>query len=292
LLYLVAALIFNVLVSAILKMFSRYGINSLQAIVTNYCICVVTGCLFTGNMPFTAATLHTSWLPWAVLMGVSFITIFNLTAHCTNVDGMTTTVMASKLSLVIPVICSVLLYNDKLNIGKVTGIMLAFPAVYLSTRSNDKNDKPLNLFWPALLFVLSGSLDTLVNFIQASFLPTADAQAACTIVCFATAGATGIIIVLVLLALKKITFEWKNIIAGICLGIPNFFSIYYLVRGLNSNSFQSSATIPLFNISILVATTLAAMLFFKEKAGKWRLIGLALASLAILLIAFGDIAAA
>jgi drug/metabolite transporter (DMT)-like permease len=286
--YLVATVLFNVVVSAILKLFPRYNINSLQAIVVNYCVCVVTGSVFTGNIPFNATTLNAPWLPWALLMGIAFIAIFNLTAHCTKVDGMTTTVIASKLSLVIPVVFSTLLYHEGSGIAKIMGIALAFPAVYLSTKITDKTGKALSLFWPALLFLFSGGLDTLVNYVQATFLHTRDAQAAATIICFATAGSTGVILVVVLLAMKKITFQWKNIVAGVCLGVPNFFSIYFLVLALNSNIFQSSAAIPVLNISVLVASTLAAILFFREPAGKWRMMGLALAVAAILLIGIGD----
>jgi len=286
--YLVATILFNVLVSAVLKLFPRYDIDALQAIVTNYCVCVITGCIFTGTMPFTAATAHADWLPWALLMGIAFITIFNLTAHCTKVDGMTTTVLASKLSLVIPVLFSVMLYHEHSGMGKIAGILLAFPAVYLSTRAKGENQKPQSLFWPALLFLLSGGLDTLVNYIQATFLHTSEAQGACTIVCFATAGSTGFIIISVLVVMKKVKLQMRNILAGICLGVPNFFSIYFFVKALNSSVFQSSATIPLLNISILVASTLAAMALFKEKANKWRIMGIVLAVVAILLIAYGD----
>lgn len=285
--YLIATVLLNVVVSAVLKLFPKYNINPLQAIVTNYCVCVITGCIFTGQVPFTATTLHSPWLPWALLMGIAFISIFNLTAYCTKIDGMTTTVIASKLSLVIPVVFSVFLYDEHAGTIKIIGILMAFPAIYLATKTKE-NNKAQSLLLPALLFVFSGGLDTLVNYIQTSFLDTPESQAACTIVCFATAGTAGMIIVLVLFAMGRLTFHWKNILAGVCLGIPNFFSIFYLVKALNSNVFQSSATIPMLNISILVASSVAAMLFFREQAGKWRIIGVLLATIAIMLIGFGD----
>ncbi len=286
--YFLATVLFNVIVSAILKLFPRYGVNSLQAIVANYCVCVVTGCIFTGSVPFNDTTIHSDWLPWGLLMGLSFIAIFNLTAFCTRVSGMTSTVIASKLSLVIPVVFSLVLYHEHAGPWKIAGILLAFPAVYLTTKTKDSNNALRAIMWPALLFVFSGGLDTLVNYIQTTFLDSPEKQAACTIICFATAGGTGIIIVSILLMMGKLRFEWKNVAAGICLGIPNFFSIYFFVRTLNANLFQSSATIPLLNISILVASSIAAILCFRESAGKWRITGLVLSLLAIGLIAYGD----
>lgn len=287
-LHLALALLFNVLVSAVLKMFPKYEINALQAIVVNYCTCVLTGWGFTGATPLTLSSLHAPWFLWSVLLGVSFIIIFNLTAYCTKVDGMTTTIMASKLSLIIPVICSVVLYKESLGLIKVAGILLAFPAVYLSTRSGSEEKAAKSLLWPALLFGLSGGLDTLVNFVQTRFLVTPADQAAGTIMIFAIAGLTGTILLGVLSATGKVQFAFKNAIAGVALDIPNFFSIYFLVKGLNSGVFQSSATIPLFNISVLVFASLVAIVFFKERTNKLQIMGLLLATGAILLIALGD----
>ncbi|MBE2287949.1 MAG: DMT family transporter [Chitinophagaceae bacterium] len=201
---------------------------------------------------------------------------------------MTTTIMASKLSLIIPVIASVVLYNESLGLIKVAGILLAFPAVYLSTRAGTDDKAAKSLLWPALLFALSGGLDTLVNFVQARFLSTPADQAAGTIMIFSVAGLTGIILLGVLFATGKVKFALKNVIAGVALGIPNFFSIYFLVKGLNSGVFQSSATIPLFNISVLVFTSVVAIVFFREKTNKLQITGLLLATGAILLIALGD----
>ena len=115
-----------------------------------------------------------------------------------------------------------------------------------------------------------------------------DEQAVYTIYCFSVAGCVGILLVTTLLLLKKITFHWRNIVVGICVGIPNYFSIYFLIRMLNSSFLQSSAAIPVVNIGILVASSLTAIFFFREKVNTLRITGLVLSIIAILLIAFGD----
>lgn len=286
--YLLATIFLNVVLSAVLKLYPRYNIDTLQAIVTNYCVCVVTGCLFLGHIPFSAGTVHTTWFPWAVLTGAAFICIFNLIAYCTRIDGITTTTIANKLSLVIPVVFSFILYHELAGIWKIVGIVLAFPAVYLTSRVKGEDNKVQSIFWPAALFIMSGLSDTLLNYMQYNFLPTADVQSAFTITLFATAACIGIVLVGVLLALGRKQFHVKNIVAGICLGIPNYFSIYFLIRALNSNALQSSAMIPVINIGILVASSLMAIVVFREKTNVLRITGLVLSVLAILLIAFGD----
>jgi drug/metabolite transporter (DMT)-like permease len=286
--YLVATILLNVVISVIFKLFPKYKIDILQAIVANYCVCVITGCISIGHSPFSYATMHANWIPWALVMGLAFISIFNLLAYSTRVDGITTTIIASKLSLVIPVIFSLIVYREHATIAKVAGILLAFPAVYLTTRVEGDDHKPQNLLWPVLIFFGGGFLDTATNYIQLNFLNTTEAEAAYTIFVFAIAASCGLVLIVVLLAMKKITLQWRNLIAGILVGVPNYYSIYYFIRALNSNFLESSASIPVLNIGILAASALTAILLFKEHVNTLRIIGMAMSVIAILLIAFGN----
>ena len=287
-LYLLAAILLNVIISVTFKVFGKYKIDIVQAIVVNYCVCVVTGCVFIGQAPFTLHEVHSAWFPWALLMGVGFIFVFSLLGYSIRVDGITTTTIANKLSLVIPALFSVVLYSERVGLGKIAGIVLAFPAIYLTTRVKGEDNKPQNLLLPALIFVGGGMLDTGMKYVQTHFLASAETQAVYAIYCFATAGGIGIVVVATLLLLKKTKLEWRNIIAGIVIGIPNYFSIYFLIRMLNSDFLQSSAAIPVLNIGIVVASSFTAILFFKEKTNRLRDIGMVLSVIAILLIAFGD----
>lgn len=286
--YLLLTILLNVVISIIIKLFSRFDINALQAIVANYVVCVVTGSLFIGAFPFTGAAFGSVWLPWSLVMGAGFIGIFNLIAYCTRIDGITTTTISNKLSLVIPVVFSLVVYHEHAGVWKIAGILLAFPAVYLTSRVAGDDNKPQNLFWPAILFLGSGTLDTMMNYVQQHYLAAPADQAMYTVFCFSMAGTVGIGIIAARVAMKKIKLHWRNLVAGVCLGIPNYFSIYYFIRALNSDFLQSSASIPVMNIGILVASSLTALLVFKEKANAQRYTGLVLSVIAILLIAFGD----
>jgi drug/metabolite transporter (DMT)-like permease len=286
--YLFLAIFFNVVISAIFKVIPRYNINTFQAIVVNYCVCVITGLLFIGHFPGANETVHTSWFPWALMTGLLFISIFYLLGHSMKVDGITTTIIANKLSLVIPAVFSIIVYKEAAGIGKVAGILLAFPAIFLTAHVKGENGKPQNLLLPVMIFLGGGVLDTLMKYIQLHFLDSTSSQALFAIFCFASAGSIGLLISIFLLALKKTVFHWKNVAAGIIIGIPNYFSIYYLIRMLNSNFLKSSAMIPVFNIAILVASSITALLFFREKLNTYRVFGLLLSVIAILLIAFGD----
>ena len=294
-LYLLITILLNAYLFVAFKIFERYKIDTLQAIVVNYWICVATGSIFLGHFPIGTASLHQPWLWWALLMGASFISIFNLIAWCTKVDGITSTTIANKLSMVIPVGFALWLYSDSMSWSKGLGILLAFPAVYLSNRTKDDTGKTPKLLWPALLFIGSGLLDTLVNYVAHEFFTTGNdiaderGQSIFLIHAFSVAGTIGIVLVSALLIRGKKTFAWKNVLAGILLGVPNYFSIYFLFRLLQSGFLPGSAAIPVNNIGIVLVASLTAILFFKEKAGAARIIGMLLSIAAILLIMLSDL---
>jgi len=292
--YLLLTILLNVLLSVVFKWFERYKIDGLQAIVVNYWVCVITGSFFIGSFPVNATSLSQPWLPWALVMGCGFISVFNLIAYSTRVDGITTTTVANKLSMVIPACFALWLYADKMSLGKGIGILLAFPAVYLSTRTGDNAGKKQSFLLPTLLFLGSGLLDTLVNYIARQYFNTGNdsldnaGQSVYLIHTFSVAGTAGLLLVIVLLLLRKRTFAWKNVLAGCLLGVPNYFSIYFFFRFLQSDFLQSSAAIPVNNIGIVLLSAIVAILFFKEKASPVRILGLLLSVTAILLIAFFD----
>jgi drug/metabolite transporter (DMT)-like permease len=287
--FLIATILLNTVLFIFFKVFPKYKIDTLQAIVANYCTCAVTGSLLLGHYPVTTASVEYAWLPWALLMGAMFISIFNLLAYCTIKDGITTTTIANKLSLVIPVVFSVFLYNETLDAMKIAGILIALPAVYFTTRVPEEGKKGQNIVLPALLFIASGLLDTLVKYVENRFIQDTNTLLVYTVHVFTTASIIGLILVTVQVLRGKMQLRLRNIVAGVLLGVPNYFSIYYLVKLLNSGFMQSSAAIPVNNIGIVVVCAIVAILLFKEKANAMRLIGLVLSIIAIVLIAYKDL---
>lgn len=286
--YLLLTIFLNVLIFALFKLFPKYGVDNLQAIVMNYITCVITGSVFLGSVPLGRAYTSQSWFYWSLLMGVLFIFIFNFIAYSVKKSGLTATTIANKLSLVIPVLFSVGLYHERMNAAKLLGILIAIPAVYFTAKTNEEQARK-NFILPFLLFVISGSLDTLVKYVEHHFLSERDIQSVYLIYVFATAAIIGILIIIIQKQRNSIKLQWKNVLAGILLGIPNYFSMYYFVRLLNDDFLQSSAAIPVNNMGIVLLSSLIAVFVFKEGATKMRIAGLALSILSILLIFYGDL---
>jgi len=290
-LFLLLTILLNAYLSVSFKVFPRFKIDTLQAIVFNYCTCVLTGSVFLGYFPIGAESVQQGWFPWALLMGSLFVSIFNLMGYVTIKESVAISTIANKLSLVIPVLFAVWLYGEPLTPLKISGIILAIPAVWLSVRSRGGMRSKAGFFWPLLLFFGSGFLDTLVNFVTQKYFAEGaqqfqSAQAAYLVHSFAAAASIGLLLLAYLWATGKKTFSWRNVWAGIIIGIPNYFSIYYLIRLLNSGFMATSSAIPVVNIGIVLTASVAAILLFRESTSRQRLAGIALSVISILLIAF------
>ena len=104
---------------------------------------------------------------------------------------------------------------------------------------------------------------------------------------FLFAALIGLPFILVGMALGKFKFEWQNIIGGIALGIPNYFSIYFLMKALGSG-WEGSVIFPVNNVAIIaLSAIIGGFLVFKEKYSNLNLLGIVLSMVSIILIAVG-----
>ncbi len=292
--FLAGSIILSSYLTLAFKVCERYRISIFQAIVFNYLVCVITGSFVNGAFPFTAANLQSSWIGWALVMGMLFIVLFNIIGFTAQKIGVAVASVANKLSLVIPFLFSIFLYHEKATWLKIAGIAVALLAVILTCYPAGNNKQPgvsgkrvpLLLVLPVVLFFGSGLLDTLIKYTEQTYLDESNKNAY-LITCFATAFLIGFILLLVQLTMKKTTLQPKAILAGILIGIPNYFSIWCLVKVLSNFSGNSSAIIPINNMGIVLFSSVMAWLLFKERLSVINWLGIALAMGAIALIAFG-----
>jgi drug/metabolite transporter (DMT)-like permease len=107
---------------------------------------------------------------------------------------------------------------------------------------------------------------------------------------FGCAGIVGWIAIGWLWIRKRNRISLRDVIAGVMLGIPNFFSIYLLLKMLNQG-WDGSVMYPMVNVTVLLLSTFVAVIVFREKLNRINWIGIALASASILIIAYAHNAA-
>ncbi len=282
--YLLLSIVISSLLYIVFKLFERFKVNNLHAIVVNYIVASSIG-FISFKKDFEYINIPDKlWFPGALFLGFLFISVFNLMALTSQKNGISVASVASKMSIVIPVIVGVLLYKDQLGVIKIIGIIMAIIAVYLTATKNNHTIQKKNLVYPFILFLGSGIIDATLKYIQTKFVGDEETPLFSATIFFC-AGSIGLFIVAYKSFFGKLKITTKSIIGGIALGIPNYFSIYYLLKALQNDSLNSATIFTINNVAIVMLTTLLGILLFKEKLIRKNWIGIIIAVLSIFLVA-------
>lgn len=283
--YLLLSIAASSLIFVVFKLFAEYKVNTLHAIIVNYFVAATCGILLYDGSTTVAMIPAQTWFYASAALGVLFILVFNLMAITTQRSGLSVVSVATKMSVVIPILFGVFYYKETLGIYKIIGILCALVAVYLASAKEKDNItiKKANLIFPILVFLGSGTIDTSLKYIEGAYVNDKDVPIFSATI-FGAAACIGLLIICYQVLTKKINFEFKNVIAGICLGVPNYFSIYTLVQALRQPQFDSSTLFTINNVAIVMVSTLLGILLFKEKLLTKNWVGIGLSVISILLV--------
>lgn len=228
-------------------------------------------------------------------MGLLFITTFYIMAKTAQKVSVAIATVASKISLIIPVLVSIfILNNNPENFSWINylGIALVLSAIYLVTKKKEKQAASKiktshRILLILAVFLCTGSVDTLLNVAEKSIDPSL--KTAFPIILFGVAGLLGVIALAYQLIRKQTTIKLKNVGGGLYLGIPNYFSIYFLVNTLTDYNSNGAYVYPIVNMSVIIVSSIGALIIFKEQLSKINYIGIIVAVIGIACIAWEEI---
>lgn len=269
------------------KVFETYSINSSNAISINYIFASSAGIIVGYDQFSSTSIIHSDWFPYTLLFGIMFISTFNLVAYGVKTSGLMVVSIAQKMSLIIPLAFSIIYYEESAGWMKIVGIILAIVAIYYSSKKSTEVKQKISwkiLLVPVIIFIGSGIVDVSIKISQEHF--GAQAPFSLILACiFGSAGVIGIIQKII----QKAKFNTKDILGGICLGILNFSSTFFLMKALSSDSLESSFVFAVNNIGIILFNSMVAALVFKEKISRTNMLGIILALLSITIIYLANV---
>jgi len=285
LIYLILSILISSGLFVIFKYFGIYKVDVLKAIFINYIIAFIMGFTFAERSFSVVEVPNQPWFFGAVFLGALFVSIFFIMAMTAQKNGVSVASVAGKMSVVIPVLFGVFLYNESVTFLKVIGIIIALIAVYLSSvKEKSTAKKNAGLLLPILLFLGSGAIDTTLKFVEVTYVPKNDVSIFSGSL-FGIAAIFALIILIGKAIKKREPFGIRNIIAGIVLGVPNYFSIIFLIKALQTEGFESSTLFTINNVGIVIVSTIIGILLFKEQFSTKNKIGVTLAILGIVIVA-------
>jgi drug/metabolite transporter (DMT)-like permease len=261
------------------KYFQQYDVKTMPGIAINYLTC--SSCAFIWHFYHSgeAVAKMDTWVYLSVGLGMLFIVVFFLIGKTAMTNGVTITAIANKLSVVIPISLALFLYGEKVTGLKIAGILFALVSVVLANLKVKGEKHNGTFLLPALLFVGSGMVDSTINYIQRFHVPEHFTMMFVSI-SFGTACVLGTIWAL----FNKDTFGKNEIIAGILLGLPNFGSIFCILKALQNPLIEDSVVWTTNNVGVIVFSTVYAVVMFREKLNAYNILGIVIAVVSILMV--------
>lgn len=272
--YLILSIISSVLVAVVIRINEQHGLNRLGVMLVNYLLAALMGLLLTGLKTEFADIPRL--LPFSMATAIIFVTAFVVYMAAIRKDGLAIPVTVTRLSVVIPVLGSILLFSESIGWLQGAGLLFGLLAIFLfswdpagARKIHGRSDTALLL----LLFILMGSGDTSLKIFQEVFKGH-HILTFMTHVFFLSA-----LFTLILILIKKIRLNKQILIGGILLGIPNFFSAYFILKVLQV--LPGALAFPLNNIGIILLSTLAGIIFWREKLNRQTTLAIGLAIIAV-----------
>ncbi len=277
-----AAALFSVLVSVLLKLMPRHRIDVAQAVTWNYLVAVVL-CLWLFDPPLQQ--LGSPQTPWLVLLllGLILPSLFLVLAISVRRAGIVRTDIAQRLSLLLSLAAAFVFFKEPAGIWKLAGLALGLVAIaaIVSRPGNAGTAEKRSLLVLLTVWVGFAAVDVLLKLVARAGIPFAATLAASFSLAFGLMLATR----LWCHFSGKSRLDARSFGAGLLLGALNFGNIICYVRAHQALPDNPAVVFATMNIGVVVLGTLTGVFVFGEPTSRWNRIGIALAIAAIVLIA-------
>ena len=260
-----------ILSSAAIALIMRISANKISArlsmLSVNYLICSLLGAAYAGFdllQPVETPGFSTAIL-LGVVSGVLYLGGFVLCQWNTTNNGIVLTSVFMKLGLLVPIALSVLFFHEIPTWTQILGFCIALLAIFLINFK--KGDSGSRFRWQLLIMLLMcGGADAMSKVYEN--LGPAALSNQFLFYTFATA----LVLCTAIVVYKKERPGIRELLFGAAIGIPNFFSAKFLLLSLTQ--VDAVVVFPSFSIATMLLTTLAGVVFFRERLQKLQWLAL------------------
>jgi len=275
----------SVLVSVLLKLARRFGIDIGQAVAWNY---AVAGVLTALMLRPSLAPLQQAGVPWLALAGLGVLlpTIFLALGASVRHAGIVRSDAAQRLSLLISLLAAFVLFGERLDAMKAAGCVLGLLAmagmVWRAERSGAASGMA-RWGYPLLVFVGFGVIDILFKRVAAAGLSLGASLQAM----FALALLVAFAIEITRCVRGHARFTLRSLLGGVLLGLCNFGNILFYLRAHRAMPHDPALVFASMNLGVVALGALTGLWLFRERLSRMNLAALALALLAVGLLTHG-----
>lgn len=273
--YLLLAIICSSLISIVMRLGTSLVKYKLSMLAANYAACFVLAATLTGSGSFLPAVPELPrTLALGAFNGLVYLSAFVLMQRSVRTSGVVLSTTFSKLGLLVPIVVSVLLFGELPTALQALGFVLSLVAIVLiNPKNSEEKGKGLSLI---ILLLVCGSADAMNKVYNE--LGSAALSSQFLLYTFLSA-----LILCLLLVLRGHEKPGKSeILFGIILGIPNYFSARFALMALGT--LPAVIVYPTMSVATILLVSLTGVLAFREKLSgrQWLAMGFILVSVALL----------
>ena len=284
--FLLLSIAFSTFINLIFRWFKDFNVSKFQAIIVNYVVCFIIGFSLSTHQDIISY-VHEQWFIYCILLGFLFIAIFFSMALTTEKLGISVTAVSGKMSVVIPILFAYFFAKEDITLLFVIGLILSILSIYFITIKKELHIDKRYLILPVIVFLGGGMIDTSLKVLQQAYSEDIPLSTISYSI-FLGAFIAGTSIYLVKEKSNFSSWEWKSVKAGVALGVPNYFSIFFLLSAIEGFSVKSAFVFGVNNVGVVLVSTLLSVLIFKEKLEPKNQWGLLLAVLSIAIISYAS----
>lgn len=272
--YLVLAIVSSSLVTILMRTSEKHIRNNVTMLAVNYVVCTMLAAVMAGSLlPRAEGTGLMAAL--GVISGVLYLAGFLLLQWNVHVNGVTLSSTFMKLGVLVPTLMAILVFGEKPRALQVIGILLAVLAIGM-IQLEKGSQKAANGFGLVILLLTGGLTDGMSKIYEVVGNPALSSQYLfCTFL-------TALVLCIGVCVWKKQRIALADVLFGVLIAIPNYFSAHFLLLSLSS--VPAVAAYPTFSVSTIILITLCGVLFFRERLSKRQLaaMGVILSALVLL----------
>lgn len=275
-LYLILAIASSALVSIFIRLSENYVKNNISMLCMNYMMCLMLAVGYTGmDKVFETGEGFGTAIGLGVVNGILFLASFVLLQINVRRNGVVLSATFMKLGVLVPTLLSVIAFREKPEVQQVIGFLVALLAIVLINFEKGQGEAGFKI--GLLLLLLGGGSGDAMAKIYDEVGP---AQFEEQFLCFTFASALVLCVILAIKKQQKLTKT--DILFGLLVGIPNYFSARFLLKAVGE--VPAVVAYPTYSVATIVVISLVGMLCFKEKITKRQQVAIGIILVALVLL--------
>ena len=286
--YLILAVLSSAAIALVFKFFGSGEGNRYGIIIGNYLTCIVISMIMIGDLSTIVHAAPVTFLCGSV-GGILFVLGLVFMQSSVNVNGATLTSAFGKLGVMVPLAFSFLIFREQPEVIQVIGIVIALAALILinspekDTLDDISSATEVKTYSCARLILTclgNGLADSMAKVFEQTGPRSDDRIYISVVFCVAA-------VISAFLAYREyrrtgLPIRIKELLAGIAVGVPNYFSSFFLLASVTR--LPSFLVYPIFSTGTIIVVMLVSTLLFKERPTKKQTAGIGMILLALVLL--------